>query len=324
MNVHPINDNLPLVSCVIIFLNSEQYLGEAIDSVLAQSYANWELWLVDDGSTDGSTAVAQRYARNHPERVYYLAHEGHTNRGKNAARNLGVAHARGKYVALLDSDDLWLPEKLTEQVALLEQYPTAGMLYGRTQLWFSWHGDGSEQEKDALVDLGVVPNRLIQPPELFLCLLAGESQTPTTCNAILRTAVFHEIGGFDESYHDIMEDQAFFAKVELVYPVYVADNVWAKYRKHATSSLTQFFAACATDRTLRDATELRLFQWIAQYLRREQIRDERVWRALRAQMRPRQRRLRLLRLPLGNFLLNGYLGIKFWIWIPLKKMVCRE
>jgi glycosyltransferase involved in cell wall biosynthesis len=161
-------ENSPLVSCIIIFLNEAKYLGEAIESVLAQSYPHWELWLVDDGSTDGSTAIAQSYARNHPARVYYLAHENHANRGKNASRNFGVAHARGKYIALLDGDDVWLPQKLTEQVALLEAHPTAGLLYGRTLIWSDWTGRAEDAQRDRFVDLGVAPNTLIQPPALFL------------------------------------------------------------------------------------------------------------------------------------------------------------
>src|SRR5689334_8717967 len=114
MNEHP------LVSAVIIFFNGENFLKESIESVRAQTYPNWELLLADDGSTDGSPALARRYAEAEPSRIKYLEHPGHENRGKNAARNLGVRHARGKYIAPLDHDDVWLPNKLEEQVAILE------------------------------------------------------------------------------------------------------------------------------------------------------------------------------------------------------------
>lgn len=314
--------NLPLVSCVIIFFNSEAYIEEAIESVLAQTYTNWELWLVDDGSTDGSTAIAQRYAEDYPRQIHYLDHANHANRGKNASRNLGIAHACGKYIALLDSDDVWLSEKLIEQVALLEKHPTAGLLYGRTILWYSWSGEGDAQA-DALTDVAVVPHRLVQPPELLLHFLADNSQTPATCNAILPRHVFQTVGGFDEAYHDVFEDQAFFVKVALTYPVYVTDRVWAKYRKHATSSLVQFLNACEGNRALQDATALKLLRWIERYLKQQQIQERSVWQALRRQIHLRQRRLWLRRLPFGQFVINVYVSLKFRLWKPLVGIVQR-
>src|SRR5918993_1644792 len=123
----------PLVSVIIIFFNTEEFLQEAIESVLAQRYGNWELLLVDDGSTDGSTAVALEYAERHPSDVLYLEHFGHQNQGPSASRNLGLSYARGEYVAFLDSDDVWLPYKLEEQVAILDAQPEAAALYGNTQ-----------------------------------------------------------------------------------------------------------------------------------------------------------------------------------------------
>src|SRR5918994_2063107 len=100
-----------LVSCIVIFLDEERFIEEAIKSVFAQTYENWELLLVDDGSTDGSTQIALRYAERHPGKVRYLEHPGHQNRGMSASRNLGISQAKGEYVALLDADDVWLPHK---------------------------------------------------------------------------------------------------------------------------------------------------------------------------------------------------------------------
>jgi glycosyltransferase involved in cell wall biosynthesis len=127
----------PLVSGIIIFLNAERFIQEAIESVFAQAYAAWELLLVDDGSTDGSTAIARRYAAQHPGRVRYLEHPGHRNHGISASRNLGIRNAKGAYIALLDADDVWLPYKLERQVAILDSQPEASMVYGSTQYWYS-------------------------------------------------------------------------------------------------------------------------------------------------------------------------------------------
>src|SRR5919107_1887161 len=106
----------PLVSTVVAFLNGERFIEEAIESVLAQTYDNWELLLVDDGSTDGSTRIALQCAEQYPAKVRYLEHLGHQNCGMSASRNLGVSRAKGQYIAFLDADDVWLPHKLQQQV----------------------------------------------------------------------------------------------------------------------------------------------------------------------------------------------------------------
>jgi len=110
----------PLVSAIIIFLNEERFLSEAIESVLAQSYLNWELLLVDDGSTDASTEIARRYSERYSQRVRCLEHSNHVNRGMSASRNLGVRQANGEYIAFLDADDVWLPQELERQLAIME------------------------------------------------------------------------------------------------------------------------------------------------------------------------------------------------------------
>src|SRR5436190_7580701 len=99
----------PLVSIIIPFWNTEKFLQEAIDSVVSQSYENWELLLVDDGSTDLSTEIAQQCAKQNPKKIHCLQHDAHDNRGVSAARNLGIRHAAGEYVCFLDADDVFLP-----------------------------------------------------------------------------------------------------------------------------------------------------------------------------------------------------------------------
>src|SRR5262245_39269876 len=96
----------PLISAITIFLNGDRFIREAIESVLAQTYQSWERLLGDDGSTDGSSAIALEYASRFPGRIRYIEHEGHHNRGMSASRNAGIRHARGRYIALLDADDV--------------------------------------------------------------------------------------------------------------------------------------------------------------------------------------------------------------------------
>jgi len=125
--------NKPLVSVVVIFLNAEEFIQVAIESVLAQTYEEWELLVVDDGSTDKSRSIALQYVEKHPDKIRYLEHAGRQNRGMSASRNLGIANAKGEYIALLDADDVWLPNKLEHQVAILESQLGTAMVYSPTQ-----------------------------------------------------------------------------------------------------------------------------------------------------------------------------------------------
>jgi glycosyltransferase involved in cell wall biosynthesis len=203
----------PLVTCIVIFLDEERFLAEAIDSVQAQTYPSWEIVLVDDGSSDRSTQIARDHAQRFPDRIRYVEHPGHETRGMSAARNLGLAHARGQYIGFLDADDTWEPNKLKEQVGLLDMRPDVGMVYGRTLLWHSWRGDTAEA--DEFCDLGVPPDSTLEPPESLLLLIENRAQTPTTCNALMRRSVFDRSGGFEPAFRGMFEDQVFFMKLGL-------------------------------------------------------------------------------------------------------------
>ena len=107
-----------LVSVILPNYNSEKFIRETLDSVLAQTYQNWELFAVDDCSTDGSVDIIREYAEK-DARIKLVLRE--KNSGVANVRNAGVQMANGKYIALLDSDDLWTADKLARQVALLEE-----------------------------------------------------------------------------------------------------------------------------------------------------------------------------------------------------------
>jgi glycosyltransferase involved in cell wall biosynthesis len=112
------------VSVVIPVHNGEKYLAQAIESVLAQTYRDFELLIVDDGSTDGSRAVMDRYARC-DDRIRVLSQ---ANRGVSVAGNLGFEKARGEWVARLDADDIFLPDKLQSQIAFIRRHPDVRIL----------------------------------------------------------------------------------------------------------------------------------------------------------------------------------------------------
>jgi glycosyltransferase involved in cell wall biosynthesis len=273
-------DGAPRVTAIIVFLNAEEFIEEAIASVLAQTYTSWELILVDDGSTDGSTAIARGWVEREPGRIRYVDHPGHGNLGISAARNLGLANAMGEYVGFLDADDLWLPEKLAEQVALLESHPDAAMVYGRTEYWHSWTGQPADATRDRLRPLGVRPNRLFVPPELLLRFLRQQALTPGTCSALMRREAVSAVGGFEPAFRGMYEDQVFFTKLALHFPVYVSGALWDRYRQRPESLCNVALQDGDYDPKLPSPSRERFLLWAADYLAREGVRDRRIRNAI--------------------------------------------
>ena len=146
--------------------------------MIAQTYPHWELLLVDDGSTDGSSALARGWAEREPHRVRYLEHPGHRNHGMSASRNLGLQHAQGEYLALLDADDVWLPGKLARQVAILEAHPGVGLLFGAPLYWFGWTGQAEDRARDYVIDLKLPADRVYDPPVLLLPSCSARPRRP--------------------------------------------------------------------------------------------------------------------------------------------------
>ena len=271
----------PLVSVVIAFLDGERFLREAIDSVFAQTYERWELLLVDDGSAPAASSIAREYAEREATRVQYLEHDRHENRGLSASRNLGISAARGDYTAFLDADDIWLPDKLRDQVAILESRPDVGAMYGNALYWYGWTGDPADAARDFYPRLRVSDGTVLDPPRLLERLLTGDALVPCAHSLLVRTAVLRRVGGFEQQFRGMFEDQAFYAKLMLAERVLVVDRSWERYRQHADSM-------CAvSDRSggTRDANR-RYLEWLAEYLDAVSCRDEGVHRALRRALRP--------------------------------------
>jgi glycosyltransferase involved in cell wall biosynthesis len=236
----------PRVSAIIIVRNGEQFIAEAIESVIAQEGVAWELIVVDDGSSDGTEAIVQSFASRPAGRLRLLHHPGHANLGMSASRNLGIAESRGEYVAFLDADDLWLPGKLAEQVAILDSEPPTAMVYGRTLIWRSW--DPGTDQRDFFYKLGVGADETYPSGRLFRQLLANRHQTPTTCNAMIRRESLLAVGGCDPGLRGMFEDQLLFAKLLLKFPVHVSSRRWAHYRQHARSASAALNDPLAVDR----------------------------------------------------------------------------
>ena len=270
----------PLVTVIMVFLNAERFIEEAIESVLSQSYDEWELLLIDDGSTDASTATALRYAQQYSQRVRYFEHAGHDNRGISASQNFGIGLAKGKYIAFLDADDWWAPEKLEEQVSILDSHPEAAMLYGRTQYWHSWAGESADCGGDLLIEPGVPPDSLVTPPDLLIRLLRQEIPVPCPSDVMVQREAAREVGGFVEDFRCIFTDQVFYAKLCLRSPVFIAGRNWFKYRKHSGSTVS----IVQQSGKMRSA-RLSYLKWLEDYLHDQKIEDREVRRALKTARR---------------------------------------
>lgn len=264
----------PLVSVIVIFLNEETHLPEAIDSVTAQTQEGWELILVDDGSTDASSVIAKQIAADHPRRIRYLEHPGHQNLGMSQSRNIGVDAARGRYIAYLDADDVWRPEKLERQLELMADQPEARIVYGPLHRWFSWTGDPADEGRDDLygihgdgLTLGL--NRLYRPPELVALFLEHKDLVPS--GALFERDLFIEVGGAEPSFRDDYEDAAVFVKMCLRAAAYCADDSWYLYRQHPNRSWSE---------SDHSPVRLRFLDWTAGYLEQEHLGDPMLERAL--------------------------------------------
>lgn len=259
----------PLVSIITIFLNPGDFLKAAVESVLAQTSSDYELLLVDDGSTDGSTEAARTFAARYADHVRYLEHPNHANQGMSASRNLGLAHARGQLIAYIDADDVWMPQKLAEQIALFESHPEVHMSYGPVVLWRSWNGAPSEQDGEQ--SLGVELDRVYQPPSLLPVFLQCTECTPAPTATMVRRDTLVALGGNEESFRTMYEDQVLFSKVAAAYPVWVSSRPSSKMRMHEHS-------CCAV--ALRDRTHLQdrrhFLLWLEKYLTRHNIDDDTV------------------------------------------------
>ena len=265
---------MPRVSVIIIFLNGEAFIEEAIASVLSQRFRSFELILVDDGSTDSSSAIARRYADAEPDRIRYTEHHDHANLGMSASRNAGIAVARGELIAFVDADDVWSPDKLLDQVAIFDAHPEVGLVAGATVYWNSWNGG-----EDRTVLVGNVQNRVLEPPMALLSLYPlGKAPAPCPSSLMARRTVVDSVGGFEASYVgrlQMYEDQAFLAKVYLRTPIYFSDRPWIKYRQHDSSCVAQVVKAGHYD-----AVRQHFLAWLSHYCKNIGFTDQRVWRKL--------------------------------------------
>lgn len=291
----------PLASVVVIFLNGEPFLAEAIDSVLAQTYRPIEIFLVDDGSTDNSRAIAEGYASRHSF-IRVLHHEGGANRGSSASRNLGLAHCRGRFVSFLDADDVWLPEKLEHEISLLRRHRSAAGIASASLVWTSWTEDpdvlsrilhpavGSSEERPRDAPRYIARKKyegVVPPPRLLRRHLSFRDGLPTITASLLRTRAARSVGGFEESFPGMYDDQVFFSKVAARYPLVVSHTCVALYRQHPDSmcNRARFSGEWQAQPGGLSSTYERYLKWLEAYVMENQPKERRLLKAVRGQVR---------------------------------------
>jgi glycosyltransferase involved in cell wall biosynthesis len=211
------------VDVIIPAFNAARYLPYAIESVISQIFEDWQIVLVDDGSTDNTTDVVAKFVDRCGPRIKYIKQE---NRGLPAARNAAIRASTSEYLALLDADDVWLPCRLSESVRVLAQRPNAGLSYGlivridpEGQLGTTWLGNPKHAE-----------GRIA--PQIY----TREVDLP--CPTItFRRRCIDEVGMFDEGMRST-EDRDLWFRIALRYEVVFVPKVLAYYRVSPNSMST--------------------------------------------------------------------------------------
>lgn len=205
---------MPKVSVIIPAYNHAKYIRHCIDSVLAQTYQDREIIVVDDGSTDGTLDVLHSYGAS----IKVIPQK---NKGTQAARNTGVQASSGDYIALLDSDDVWLPNKLERQVKLFEKNPSLGLVYSLAYV--------IDATGKVLSD-GIPIGAPISNPRLAFEELLMEDKVPAL-TAVIRRACLDKVGFFDEAFVGA-GDWDLWLRIAANWPVECVPEPLALYRVH--------------------------------------------------------------------------------------------
>lgn len=208
------------VSVIVPVFNRVAYIRQTLESVFIQDFPAIELIVIDDGSTDGSFELIEQMSEQHG--FILLTHPGRANRGQSASINLGIEACTGDYIAILDSDDLFLPGKISAQVNVLQEHPEVGLVYGMGQAidsegnyLYTMLGDDHVENND--------PNEMLLDCYFLL-----------PQNSLVRKEVYDKVGGFDESLRSGQDHDMLIRMAEVVSFRFEPDLVF-QYRRHSDS-----------------------------------------------------------------------------------------
>ncbi len=199
-----------MISIIMPTYNRLDYICASIDSVLNQTYANLELIVVDDGSTDATRSGLEKYEEDPRFRYYYQC-----NQGQSKARNKGINEARGEFIAFLDSDDIWVLDKLEKQIVEAEKYPDCDIFYGDCIII---DANGAEiSRKNMKKHSGYITRHLLK--DNFVSM--GTTLTRKHC--------FDELGGLSEKVQ-VADDYELWLRLSSKYKFYYSPQYYTKYR----------------------------------------------------------------------------------------------
>lgn len=208
--------NTPKVSILLPTYNHANYLGESIQSALTQSFTDFELIIVNDDSPDDTETVIKRFA---DPRIKYIFQE---NKGVPGALNTAFSASCGEYIAILNDDDRWLPEKLAQQTTILNEKPDVGVVYGIAQV-IDAQGEKRQQTSG-------FPARF--PEDMLKSLLLENGICPVT--VLIRRSCLEETGPWDENLPGV-DDRDMWLRLAKHCNFVFQDEIVAEYRLHATN-----------------------------------------------------------------------------------------
>jgi glycosyltransferase involved in cell wall biosynthesis len=205
------------VSVIITCYNSEKYLCQALDSILAQDYDSFQVYAVNDGSTDATVAILQSYS----DRIKVLTHPDGSNHGQSASLNLGISQSRSDYIAFMDHDDVWQPDKLRKQAEVLDVSPDVGLVYTNGYVVDS---EGSRCYK-------ILGDQHVEKNATGDILLNCYIRTPSM--VMVRRSLLQEVGPFTTG---IIADQDMWVRIKEVSRFHYLDKALVCYREHPTQN----------------------------------------------------------------------------------------
>jgi SAM-dependent methyltransferase len=201
----------------------------------------------------------------------------------SAARNLGVRNARAELIAFLDADDVWQPEHLEHQLAVLDAHPAADVVGGRALYWRSWDDPSMP---DDVTGLARAPGELVRPPEMLIAYLDDGWTTVPTCSLLVRRQVFLSCGGSEDGFGGMFEDTALLSKLYLSATVVLTDAVTSKYRQHPGSACARAAAAGNYRAANPSPARKQFMEWLDDYVQSTGTAEPRLDAAVRRELSP--------------------------------------
>lgn len=208
---------MPKVSIITAAYNHVDFVRQSVESALNQTYRDFEHIVVDDGTTDGTAEVLQSYGNQ----IKYIRQE---NRGAHAAINAGIRASSGEYIAILDSDDAWLPQKLERQMPVFDKCPRAGLVYSQAYVMDATGRIGNP---------GVLLGEAVDRERPFEDLLTNNRIPVLT--AIIKRRCFDEVGGFSEDL-PALADWELWIRIAARWPLVFVPEILALYRDHGRNT----------------------------------------------------------------------------------------